>query len=113
MPLSEKKRASNDRWIKENYTQVKLSMPNQEASDLESHCKKFNFTKAGFIRRAIKEAIERDNAAAESSSQSETSKSGGAFSGLLNNISEIQDLQLPAERMQQLISELKGDQEND
>ena len=60
MALSEKKRISNDRWIKENYKQVKLSMPNEEAEALETHCIKYNYTKAGFIRQAIKDKIKRD-----------------------------------------------------
>lgn len=60
MALSPAKRKSNDKWIKENYRQVKLSMPNKEADALESHCQKFNYTKAGFIREAIAEKIERD-----------------------------------------------------
>jgi len=62
MALSEKKRISNDNWIAENYKQVKLSMPNAEAKALEEHCKAFNYTKAGFIRQAIKEKMERDQA---------------------------------------------------
>lgn len=62
MALSDKKRKSNDKWISENYKQVKLSMPNAEAEALEEHCKAFNYTKAGFIRQAIKEKIERDHA---------------------------------------------------
>lgn len=61
MALSEKKRISNDRWIKENYKQVKLSMPNEEADILEEYCKKNGYTKAGFIREAIKEKMERDS----------------------------------------------------
>ena len=60
MALSEKKRISNDRWIKEHYTQVKLSMPNQEAETLDTYCKERDITKAGFIRQAIKEKMERD-----------------------------------------------------
>ena len=61
MALSEKKRISNDRWIKENYKQVKLSMPNEEADALEEYCKQHSYTKAGFIRLAIKEKMERDS----------------------------------------------------
>lgn len=60
MALSEKKRISNDRWIKENYKQVKLSMPKEEAEALEAHCAKYNYTKAGFIRQAIKEKMQVD-----------------------------------------------------
>jgi len=62
MALSEKKRKSNDRWIKENYSQVKLSMPNEEADALDTFCKANGYTKAGFIRQAIKEKMEHENA---------------------------------------------------
>lgn len=60
MALSEKKRISNDRWIKENYRQVKLSMPKSEAEKLDAYCSARNLSKAGFIRVAIKEKMERD-----------------------------------------------------
>ena len=50
MALSEKKRISNDKWIKENYKQVKLSMPKSEAEELDAYCSAHNLSKAGFIR---------------------------------------------------------------
>jgi hypothetical protein len=60
MALSEAQRRANDKYIKEHYKQVKLSMPNDEAELLEEHCKEFHYSKAGFIRQAIREKIERD-----------------------------------------------------
>lgn len=60
MALSEAQRRANDKYIKEHYKQVKLSMPNDEAELLEEHCKEFQYSKAGFIRQAIREKIERD-----------------------------------------------------
>ncbi len=62
MALSEKKRISNDKWIKENYRQVKLSMPKAEAEELDAYCSEHNLSKAGFIRAAIKEKMEREAA---------------------------------------------------
>ena len=38
---------------------VKLSMPNEEAEALEQYCKEKGHTKAGFIRQAIKDKMER------------------------------------------------------
>lgn len=61
MALSEAQRKANNKYIKEHYKQVKLSMPNDEAEKLEEHCRKFGYTKAGFIRQAIKEAIALDH----------------------------------------------------
>lgn len=58
MALSEAQRKANDKYFKENYKQVKLSMPNDEAEMLEAYCKQHGLTKAGFIRRAIKKAME-------------------------------------------------------
>ena len=60
MALSDAQRRANDKYIKEHYKQVKLSMPNDEAELLEAHCKDFQCSKAGFIRQAIREKIERD-----------------------------------------------------
>ena len=61
MALSEKKRITNEKWIKENYRRIALSMPKEEAERLETYCTARNLTKAGFIRTAIKEKMERDN----------------------------------------------------
>lgn len=63
MALSDAQRRANDKYIKEHYRQVKLSMPNEEADLLEEHCKEFKYSKAGFIRQAIREKVERDRQA--------------------------------------------------
>lgn len=60
MPVSDSKKAANKRWASENYTQVKLSMSNQEAKALADYCAVKNISKAGLIRRLIKETIEND-----------------------------------------------------
>lgn len=57
--LSEAQKRANDKYIKENYKQVKLSMPNEEAEALEQYCREKGHTKAGFIRQAIKDKMER------------------------------------------------------
>ena len=36
-------------------------MPNEEADALEKHCATYGYTKAGFIRKAIQEKMDRDN----------------------------------------------------
>ena len=48
------------RTIKNNYKQVKLSMPNAEAEALERYCEIKKLTKAGFIRQAIKDKMDRE-----------------------------------------------------
>ena len=65
MPVSDAQRRAHEKYFKENYRQVKLSMPNEEAEALEKHCASNGYTKAGFIRQAIREKMERDNTAAE------------------------------------------------
>lgn len=61
MSVSEAQKRANKKYFDNNYKQVKLSMPLSEADALDIHCKNFNYTKAGFIREAIKEKIERDS----------------------------------------------------
>lgn len=65
MALSDAQRKANDKYIKEHYRQVKLSMPNEEADALEEYCAAHSYTKAGFIRQAIREKMERDSTAAK------------------------------------------------
>ena len=60
MTVSDAQKKANKKYFDNNYKQVKLSMPIKEAEELEEHCKRFQYTKAGFIRDAIKEKIERD-----------------------------------------------------
>lgn len=51
---------ANNRYIKENYRQIKLSMPNKEAEDLDAFLESRGIkSKAGFIREAIKEKMQR------------------------------------------------------
>ena len=57
--LSEAKKKANEKYFKKAYTQVKLSMPNEEARALTDYCEKKGYTKAGFIRQAIKDKMER------------------------------------------------------
>lgn len=60
MALSEAQRKANDKYIANNYKQVKLSMPKAEAEELEAYCVARKISKAGFIRQAIKDKMERD-----------------------------------------------------
>ena len=60
MAISEAQKKASKKYFDNNYKQVKLSMPIKEAEALENFCKKKECSKAGFIRDAIKEKIERD-----------------------------------------------------
>lgn len=62
--LSDAQKKANEKYLKNNYKQVKLSMPKAEAEAeaeaLEEYCTSKKYTKAGFIRQAIKEKMERE-----------------------------------------------------
>lgn len=60
MTVSEAQKKASKKYFDSNYKQVKLSMPIKEAEALDQHCKDFNYSKAGFIREAIKEKMEHD-----------------------------------------------------
>ena len=60
MPVSEAQKRASKKYFDNNYKQVKLSMPIKEAEILEEYCKKHNYSKAGFIREAIQEKIQRE-----------------------------------------------------
>ena len=60
MALTEAQKKANKKYFDGNYRQVKLSMPIAEVETLETHCTDYGYTRAGFIREAIKEKIERD-----------------------------------------------------
>lgn len=58
--LTEAQKRANKKWHDANYKQVKLSMPNEEAEALDKYCKEKGHTKAGFIRQAIKDKMDRN-----------------------------------------------------
>lgn len=58
--LTDARKRANQKYIQNNYKQVKLSMPNAEAEALNEYCTAKKCTKAGFIRQAIKEKMERE-----------------------------------------------------
>ena len=61
MSTSEAQKKANKKYFDSNYKQVKLSMPIKEAETLENFCKEKKCSKAGFIREAIKEKIDRES----------------------------------------------------
>ena len=61
MAVSEAQKKASKKYFYNNYKQVKLSMPIKEAEALEANCQKEGYTRAGFIREAVKEKMERDS----------------------------------------------------
>ena len=60
MPLTEARKRANKKYFDGHYSQVKLTMPNEEAEALTAYCEEKGYTKAGFIREAIKEKMQKD-----------------------------------------------------
>ena len=60
MTVSEAKKRANKKYFDKAYKQVKLSMPKEEAEQLDEYCKAKGHTKAGFIRQAIKDKMARN-----------------------------------------------------
>ncbi len=50
-----------NQWLKENTDRIFLVVPKGEKEEIKSHADKHNESINGFINRAIREAIERDN----------------------------------------------------
>ena len=61
LALTDARKKANEKYIQNNYKQVKLSMPNAEAETLDQYCKSKGLTKAGFNRQAIKEKMEKES----------------------------------------------------
>lgn len=59
MVTDAQKRATS-KYNSMHYSHITLRIPKAEAEILENVCKLHNYSKAGFIRQAIKEKIDRD-----------------------------------------------------
>ncbi len=57
MAITDAQRKAHDKYFAEKWSQVKLSMPNDEAEALRAYCADHGLTVAGFIRQLIREAI--------------------------------------------------------
>ena len=53
LALTDARKKANEKYIQNNYKQVKLSMPKAEAETLDEYCKANNETRAGVVRKAI------------------------------------------------------------
>ena len=69
MPISEAQRRAHKKYYGENWRQLKISMPKEEAERFEAFCEEQriinqDFTKAGFIRGLIRDAVAEFEASA-------------------------------------------------
>lgn len=61
MGYSEKKKAYNIEYKKNNLKRVPLDLPIEKYHEVKTHSEKQNETVNGFIKRAIDETMDRDN----------------------------------------------------
>ncbi len=59
MSITDAQRRAHDKYFSKAYSQIKLSMPNDEADALRAFCSDHGLTVAGFIRGLIRDAIAR------------------------------------------------------
>ena len=62
MAASEAQKRAIAKWQKEKVDEVKFSVPKGERALIQAHAKEQGESTSAFIKRAIREAMERDNA---------------------------------------------------
>ena len=61
MATSKSQLNASKKYISEKLVEIKLRVPKGEREIIKSHAEKMGQSLNGFVRRAIKETIERDN----------------------------------------------------
>ena len=62
MAASEAQKRAIAKWQKEKVAEVKFRVPKGERAFIQAHAKEQGESTTAFIKRAIREAMERDNA---------------------------------------------------
>ena len=62
MPVSEKKKASNAKWDRENMATLGCRVKKEEAAAFKAHCAREGKTSNTVLKQFVLETIERDNA---------------------------------------------------
>lgn len=63
MAVSKAQQAAVNRYVKEKYDRINVTMPKGQKEVIQAHSETRGESVNGFINRAISETIERDNAA--------------------------------------------------
>ncbi len=58
---TEARKNGNKKWDAANLDRISIAIPKGKKEEIKSHADKHNESINGFINRAIREAIERDN----------------------------------------------------
>ncbi len=62
MPYSEAQKRATDKYKRENYKRIPLDVPKADYETIKSHSAARGESVNGFVKRAISETMERDNA---------------------------------------------------
>lgn len=65
MPVSKKQQASVNKYVRENYDRVLVTMGKGKKDSVRAHAEAHGESVNGFINRAIDETMERDSSPAE------------------------------------------------
>ncbi len=61
MPVSKAQQKAVNKYVRENYDKLLLTMPKGRKAEIQTHAKAQGESVNGFIGRAISETIKRDN----------------------------------------------------
>ncbi|MBQ9662932.1 MAG: hypothetical protein IJV40_07285 [Oscillospiraceae bacterium] len=92
MAITEAQRKAHDKYFSKAYSQVKLSMPNDEAAALRQYCVDHGLTVAGFIRGLVRDAIAAGAVPAQAvklNDLTESGTGGGIEGGTAGGVSPV------------------------
>lgn len=71
MPVSKAQQKAVNKYVRENYDKLLLTVPKGRKAEIQTHAKKQGESVNGFIWRAISEAMERDQVKAAPATDAE------------------------------------------
>lgn len=69
MPVSKAQQKAVNKYVKDNYDRVLVTMPKGQKDTIKAHAEAHSESVNGFINRAISETMERDKAASRSAGE--------------------------------------------
>lgn len=89
MSVSEAQRKANKKYFDKAWSQVKLTMPKDEADALRQYCSGHGLSVAGFIRGLVRDAIAADPV--QASPAAPVGESGGAGIGRVTHVNTAKE----------------------
>lgn len=65
MPVSKAQQKAVNKYVKQNYDRINVTMPKGRKEQIQAHCEGRGESVNGFINRVILDALERENAGTE------------------------------------------------